>query len=97
MKIYENLDRVLLEITLDNGGINRDRPVSQQRDEARAFLEKHGEEELQLYEDWLTGFSRNDLQIIAVGGQDEPETIKLRKGAPDGFNDFLNKYFDEVC
>ncbi len=94
---YPGISRACLEIALDNGGINRGRPLKQQQRELARFLERQPQEILPAIDAWLSGLSDDDLSTVCCGGQDEPETQALRAKAPPFTDQLLNDYFDEVC
>jgi len=94
---YPTIAKVALAISLDNGGINRDRSAGRQGRELERFLAARPIEELDLIEPWLASLTEGQLDLVASGGQDEPPTIALMSKAPPFTDDLLNAYFDEVC
>lgn len=99
LTIYPNLVKTFMFITLDNGGINRTRSIDQWNKEVNTFLLKQNNSDLHLLEwdRWLGTKDEKTLDLIAAGGQDEPETIEAHKNMPEGLDEFLNIYFEEVC
>jgi hypothetical protein len=90
--MYENIYKAFLMIALDNGGINRFRSSLTQKKEAEEFL-KTATEPLNKIEEWLSKLSREDLVLLCA----DSEEFKLTKEIPEFIDDFLNKYFEEVC
>lgn len=94
---YPGIYRAALEIALDNGGINRSRPVEQQRREFSRFIERQPQEILPAIDAWLAGLSDEDITELCCGGEGEPGPDAIRKNAPPFTEQLLNDYFDEVC
>ena len=94
---YPGIAKACFEIAIDNGGINRFRPELDQRQAFEAWLPTQPQEWLGSIETWLSSLSDADLQLVASGGQDEPETIAIRAKEPPFTDDLLTAYFNEVC
>ncbi|SMC41167.1 hypothetical protein SAMN06297251_10288 [Fulvimarina manganoxydans] len=94
---FPGLYRAYLLIALDNGGINRCRSVEDQRRDFDRWADKQPLQTLSSSDAWLSSLSQERLELVASGGQDEPDTIAAKEGAPDDLDDLLNSYFDEVC
>lgn len=96
---FAGIYRAALEICLDNGGINRWRPVFKQRQEFEDWIAwKERTQKIQNLceiDDWLKELSDADLNMICCSPPEECED--LWKKAPDGTNALLNAYFDDVC
>jgi hypothetical protein len=98
IEFFDGIKRAALEISLDNGGINRDRSIEQMTKELDDFLEKTKDViTLFLIDAWLRSLSEEDMNTVCAGGQDEPETIELMSKAPSGTNELLNEIFEQVC
>lgn len=94
---YPGIARACLLIALDNGGINRERPVARQRRDMERWIAKQPQEILPAIDAWLAALSDEDLDAFCCGGEDEPETEAIRATAPPFTDQLLNDYFDEVC
>lgn len=92
---FPNIYRAALEIALDNGGINRTRPVEQQRREFYQWLAKQPSEPLPDIEAWFG--TLNDEQLRSAVSGAEPEDQALLATAPPFTDDLLTRYFEEVC
>jgi len=92
---YPNIYRAALEIALDNGGINRTRPVEQQEAEFYRWLAQQPSDPLPAIETWLATLTDDQLQSAVSGA--EPEDQALLATAPPFTDDLLTRYFEEVC
>ncbi len=94
--MYDAIHRTLLAISLDNGGINRDRSEEQQKLEASEWLDKVKQDnDLNAYEAWLGTKTEEEIETLANGEFHDIEAMMHE--APKGLDDFLNDYFEEVC
>ena len=94
-KRFPGIARAALEITLDNGGINRNRSEKQQRKELSDFLERQPQEILPAIDAWLSSLSKEDLEVACTG--EHFEMAALLSKAPPFTETLLNDYFDQVC
>lgn len=92
---YPGIKRAAIEIALDNGGINRDRSMSQMLADFGNWLEDQDQAILPSIDAWLTDLSEDDLSTVCCGEHSDMQ--RLIKSAPPGTDDLLNRYFDEVC
>lgn len=92
-KIYQ----AALEIALDNGGINRSRPVEKQKHEFEQWIAQQPDEPLPAIEAWLATLSDGQINLVACGCMDDPEPRALIALAPPFTDDLLTRYFEEVC
>lgn len=92
---FPNIYRAALEIALDNGGINRHRPVEQQEREFHQWLAKQPSEPLPAIEAWFAGLTDEQMQSAVSGA--EPEDQALLATSPPFTDDLLTRYFEEVC
>lgn len=95
MSDFPNIYRACLEVALDNGGINRDRPVEQHRREFDQWLAKQPQEILSDIEAWFASLSEEQLRSAVSGA--EPEDQALLASSPPFTDDLLTRYFEEVC
>jgi hypothetical protein len=96
--IFNGIRQAALTIALDNGRINRDRPLEQFDRDFKKWIDKRTDVlDLLFIDKWLEGLSFAEMETVCCGGQDEDETQELMKKAPKGTNGLLNDYFDEVC
>lgn len=93
---FPGIAAACLIVALDNGGINRGRSQRKQQADYRRWIAKQ-DGNLAEIDAWLSGLSKETLETVCVGGQDEPETIAAKADAPPFTDDLLNDYFDEVC
>lgn len=94
---YPAITRACIEISYDNGGVNRTRSEKQVRRELSAFLDRWppGSEHLSAIEAWLAKQSKEAISTICCGEYSEQQTAL--KDAPPFTDQLLNNYFDEVC
>lgn len=93
---FPNIARACLEIALDNGGINRSRPLSAASKETAHFLTSRPYyDHLPAIDRWLGQLTEDDFSTICTGEYSEMESVLA--GAPPFTDDLLNEYFDEVC
>ncbi|MFA6966080.1 hypothetical protein [Bosea sp. (in: a-proteobacteria)] len=92
---FPGIRRAALEIALDNGGINRSRPIGQQRRELKRWIARQPQEPLREIDAWLAGLSDEDLNTVCAGEASEQDV--LLKDAPPFTDKLLNDYFEEVC
>ena len=97
MKTYPGIEKAALLIALDNGGINRMRSGKRQRKDLYEFLAKREHDMLKPIDEWLSSLSKERLDLVCCGGEDEPETKAAKEGQPAFTEDLLNQYFEEVC
>jgi hypothetical protein len=102
---FPGILRAALTMTLDNGGINRDRSEADMQKDLAAFLAKcmeanHSGIRTTLYsqlwaiDNWLNQLSEDELNTVCNG--EETEAQDAIKTAPDGTNFLLNGIFDNV-
>lgn len=94
-KRYPGIERATLLVALDNGGINRDRSVEQQKRDLYRFLAKQPDEILPAIDAWFAALSESDLEMFCCGEVSERKDLAAK--APVFADDLLNTYFDEVC
>lgn len=92
---YPGIYRAALEIALDNGGINRDRPVGQHKAEFERWLAHQPSDLLPAIDKWLSGLSDEKLSTVCAG--EHTEMLEAIADAPPFTDSLLNSYFDEVC
>lgn len=92
---YPGILRAALEISLDNGGINRSRAEPQMRKELAQFLAHQPSDILPAIDKWLAALSDNDLETVCCGEQSEMAAVM--QDAPPFTDKLLNDYFEEVC
>ena len=93
---YLGIERAALEISYDNGGINRDRTESSMLHELRELLScSLRAAELQPINEWLTALSDADLRTVCCG--EETELLAALAGAPAGTDALLTQIFEEVA
>ncbi len=92
---FPGIERALLLIALDNGGVNRDRPATQVRREIGDWLTKQPADLLPEIDRWLAALNDDDLDTVCAG--EEGDRAVLLSGAPPFTDDLLSRYFNEVC
>ena len=92
---YPGIARAALQIALDNGGIHRGRSVDQMKKELHRWLAGQPEEEIQPIDAWLSSLSDEDLSTVCCGERSDVEEVL--SAAPPFTDDFLDRYFNEVC
>lgn len=103
--IYPNIWDACFLITVDNGGLNRNRSVEQIQTEFEAFIERVQKTEswnLVAINNWIGTLDRKsygvlDSQFDILCCGEETERDALLNGSPIGTNDLLEKWFEEVC
>ena len=92
---FPGIERALLLIALDNGGVNRDRPATQVRREIGDWLTKQPADLLPEIDRWLAALNDGDLDTACAGEEDDCDA--LLSSAPPFTGDLLSRYFNEVC
>lgn len=98
MDIKEKYPKILNAfqlIALDNGGINRNRPVEQQEEESIKFLSEYEQDSLDAIEAWLAALTDEQLDTFCNGEHTEMDAIAQL--GPENCTDLFDEYFDEVC
>ena len=94
---YPGIERAALEISYDNGGINRDRTEASMLHELRQFLASSPvpAAELQTINDWVAALSDEDLCTVCCG--EETASRAAVRGSPAGTDELLNEIFEKVA
>lgn len=95
---YPNIYKACFEVTLDNGGLNRDRSENQIEEEFDAWLlgvEENENWDLKAMDTWIGTLIKEDLEILTAG--EETEMMELSALGPPHINDMLNAWFDGPC
>lgn len=95
-KPFPHIAAACLLIALDNGGINRERSERKWTDDYIRWIAKQ-DGPLAEIDAWLSTLSDEQIDLLSVGGSDEPETIAIRASAPPFTDALLEAYFEEVC
>lgn len=96
MSLYPNIEKACLEITYDNGGVNRYRAEAQVRKEMADFLAARPySDQFGKIDEWLGSLSKDDLITICAG--EEAEQHAILSVAPPFTSQLLDEYFEEVC
>lgn len=96
-EIYPGIATALFAITLDNGGLNRDRPTDKINDEMHDWLAKFPRTFLDVFEPWLAALDENGIEQMTAGEETEREEFMAANNVPPLLDEFLTKWFDEVC
>ncbi len=96
-KRYAGIWRACFAITLDNGGLHRDRSERQVKEEFRVWLPQIEDTgvDIAAIDAWLAALSEDDLGTVTAGEMDE--MAEKMKPAPAGTDKLLADYFEEVC
>ncbi|CAB4167986.1 hypothetical protein UFOVP860_76 [uncultured Caudovirales phage] len=97
---YPGIERAALEISYDNGGINRERSEASMLHELRQFLASSAVPvtDMQAINDWLTALSDDDLLTVCCGECGEQASVlAVLGGAPVGTDALLNEIFENVA
>lgn len=94
---YPAITKACLEISYDNGGVNRDRSEKKVLREMAAFLDRwpQGPEHLAPIEAWLAQRADAEIETICCGEHTEMQA--LLKDAPPFTGQLLADYFEQVC
>jgi hypothetical protein len=93
---HPNIRKACLEISYDNGGVNRHRPETQVRKELDDFLAKRPySDNFSEIDKWLGNLSKDELQTVCAG--EESEMNAILSSSPAFTATLLEEYFDEVC
>lgn len=97
--LYPGIAKAALEISYDNGGINRDRSEAKHRRDLNRFMAREPMErdQLQAIDKFLTALSEGDLQLVTAGEQSECDEFLRRASAPPFLSDLLCRIFEKVC
>lgn len=92
MSAYPNIEKACLEISYDNGGVNRYRPEAQVRKEMTDFLaSRHYSFHFREIDNWLGGLSKDALITVCAG--EETEQNAILSTAPPFTSTLLEQYF----
>lgn len=91
---YPNITKAALEISYDNGGINRERSEADLVRDLGKFLAPMDEDMLANIDGWLGNLSKEDLNTVCAG--ERTEQRDLLAAAPPFTGSLLNDIFDEV-
>jgi hypothetical protein len=96
MSPHANIQKACLEISYDNGGVNRYRPVEQVQKAMDDFLATRPySDNFAEIDKWLGTLSKDELQTVCAGEESEMQAIL--SSAPAFTATLLEEYFDEVC
>ncbi len=93
---YPAIARAALEMSYDNGGINRDRSEADVLEALERIIADGGDIafDLSAIDKWLGTLDENQMQVAVAGEQSEME--RLLATAPTGTDAFLNSVFDHA-
>jgi hypothetical protein len=93
---YPGITNAALEISYDNGGINRHRTERAMLRDLGRFLDAwpQGPEHLTAIDLWLSSLPHNDVETICAGDQDDAKPILAK--APPFTDTLLNEIFEKV-
>lgn len=93
---YPGIEKACFEITIDNGGLRRDRGEEQVKEETRAFLNQRPyQDKLPAIDAWLGSLDEETLSTVCAGEHEEMKAAL--SDSPEGTVRLLDEYFDEVC
>lgn len=94
---YPFIYKACFAVSLDNGGLNRDRPEGDIKTDYHQFINEAGLAlmDLQAINDWFKYLSDEEMGIATAG--EETEMEELFKDAPQGAYALLNLWFDGPC
>lgn len=96
---YPGITKAALEISYDNGGINRYRTEATMKQSLARFLDRCGRDlsQLSAIDQWLHGLSENDLQTVCSGEEIEQKELLRDRDAPPFTDQLLNEIFEKVA
>ncbi len=94
---FPGIWRACFAITIDNGGLHRDRSERRVKEEFEVWLPQIEDTgvDLAVIDSWLAALSEDDLGTVTAGEMKEMK--EKMNSAPPGTEKLLNDYFDEVC
>ena len=94
---YPGIERAALEISYDNGGINRDRTEASMLHELRQVLAGSPipAAELQAINDWLAALSKDELNTVCCA--EETDLRAALSAAPAGTDKLLEDILEGVA
>lgn len=93
---HKHLAQTCFIISISNGGINRHRPVSLWLEEWGQFVSSSERDfDLDAINTWLSSRTLEQKEVIADA--DHVEQILSLAGSPEGTDELLNLFFEEVC
>ncbi len=91
---YPGIAKACLMVALDNGGINRERPIGMWAGEFSHWLEHfHPIAPLEPIEKWYAQLTDEQVEVVCTDTED-PSFAALHREAPVGALDLLSNYFD---
>ena len=95
MREYPAIDKATLEMTYDNGGVNRDRTEADMLLALDQCLHRHAVDyDLHAINYWIESLSTEDLVTVVAGEQDDQD--RLLEDAPEGTSEVLLAIFEDV-
>ena len=95
MREYPAIDKATLEMTYDNGGVNRDRTEADVLLALDRCLHRHAVDyDLHAINYWIESLSTEDLVTVVAGEQDDQD--RLLEDAPEGTSEVLLAIFEDV-
>lgn len=92
---YPNIYRAGLEISYDNGGINRDRSENDFCKDLQKFIDNYPRKELlPSFDLFLGSLTKEELITLCAGDQDEARDIMIECSCDIG--SLLNEIFEKV-
>lgn len=95
----KGIRRAALEISYDNGGINRMRSEADLKRDLRAFLRSTDlvtAAELRAVDRWLSALTDEEMNTVCCAEETEMQCFMRLRGAPPKTNDLLNEIFERV-
>ena len=100
-KAFPNIYKAALEMSYDNGGINRERSEEKHREEFNGYIgsARHDHATLKKIDEYLATLSEEQINVL-VAGEDE-ERMALIALIPHDIqqktDELFDEIFDEVC
>lgn len=97
--MFDNIYKACFAVTLDNGGLNRDRGEDQIKEEYADFMAtyeaRYPSVDLPSIDAWFGSLDDEAMEVATAG--EESEMQALFEDAPEGAYTLLEHWFEEHC
>lgn len=89
---YESIKHAAITMALDNGAINRERPLMNFLDGLHQYLLDENPDDLEMANVWLGHLGYEQIEVFTGGSDDEIDALN----SPEYVDDLFNRIFEEV-
>lgn len=98
MARFVHLEQAVVTMAYDNGGVNRERPETEVREDFWAMVYRHDAlGAMPRVEEWLATLTEEQRTSVLTGEEEEVASIMRATNAPEGTGDLLDLLFEEMA